>query len=52
MFATNNIPEKFFPYRCDVSDEEQILGILRYIRKRFGELHVHVNFFSLFFRLR
>jgi len=32
-----------FPYRCDVSDEEQILSMFRFIKEKFGKLHVCVN---------
>jgi len=36
-------PGEIFPYRSDVSDEEQILSMFRFIKEKFGKLHVCVN---------
>jgi len=34
---------EIFPYRCDVTDEEQILSMFKFIKEKFGKLHVCVN---------
>ena len=34
---------EIFPYRCDDSDEKQILSMFRFIKEKFGKLHVCVN---------
>jgi len=32
-----------FPYQCDVTNEEQMLSMFKYIKEKFGTLHVCVN---------
>jgi len=34
---------EIFPYACDISDEEQIQSMFKFIKGKFGKLHVCVN---------
>lgn len=35
---TEGLGENFIPYRCDVTDEEQVKAVAEFARKRFGKL--------------
>ena len=36
-------PGKFFPVKCDVTKENEVLDMFKYIEKQFGTIHACIN---------
>uniref|UniRef100_U5EYB8 Putative dehydrogenase n=1 Tax=Corethrella appendiculata TaxID=1370023 RepID=U5EYB8_9DIPT len=36
-------PENFYPFKCDVTKEEEILSVFRWVNEKFRGLHILVN---------